>query len=375
MSKNDLPTVIAKDSGYGKTYYYITRTRNGKTEYLSVTMSRKATWTTNFNFASTYDSEASVQQAYDLLMDDYKESIVINTDVKIPGTNIILEAGDRIICEGYSRDARYLFNFCKVGNLWEVKWRDEYNGDTGSFVVDDEGELANSPSATDDAMYKMFLGGPHGFYPGGWFKWFKDNANQTFGMYPDSYPFGKKFKVAVAPNKIRWNEAVAEYKVGDIGPAGGWIFYDKGSYSDGWRYLEAAPSDINIKQSLYNGNYSVWGDYGSFRTKTGIGTGKSNTAIIVSKVSNEWSPNAATVCNDYVCSGCNDWFLPSKAELNLMYTNLKKAGLGNFDNTYYWSSSEDCISPYYAWQQYFKNGNQDNVNRHDFYKVRPVRAF
>ena len=99
MPRNELPTVIAKDSGYGKTYYYITRTRNGKTEYLSITMSRKATWTTNFNFASTYDSAASVQQAYDLLMTDYQESIVITTDVKIPGTNIILEAGDKIVCK------------------------------------------------------------------------------------------------------------------------------------------------------------------------------------------------------------------------------------------------------------------------------------
>ncbi|GHU30912.1 hypothetical protein FACS1894172_04920 [Spirochaetia bacterium] len=33
------------------------------------------------------------------------------------------------------------------------------------------------------------------------------------------------------------------YKIGDTGPAGGLIFYNKGDYSDGWRYLKAAPAN------------------------------------------------------------------------------------------------------------------------------------
>jgi transcriptional regulator with XRE-family HTH domain len=34
------------------------------------------------------------------------------------------------------------------------------------------------------------------------------------------------------------------YKIGDTGPAGGLIFYDKGNNIGGWRYLEAAPADL-----------------------------------------------------------------------------------------------------------------------------------
>src|SRR5262249_2702659 len=34
------------------------------------------------------------------------------------------------------------------------------------------------------------------------------------------------------------------YAIGDIGPAGGYIFFENPNYrSDGWRYLEAAPFD------------------------------------------------------------------------------------------------------------------------------------
>ena len=82
---------------------------------------------------------------------------------------------------------------------------------------------------------------------------------------------------------------------------------------------------------------------------------------------------AAKKCLDYKYGGYDDWFLPSKDELNLMYKNLHKKGLGSF-NSYYWSSSENNV--YHAWgHEYFGIGNQPLFYRYGTLDVRPVRAF
>ena len=174
-----------------------------------------------------------------------------------------------------------------------------------------------------------------------------------------------------------------QYHVGRIGPAGGYIFYDCDADNDsgnkdglkssecGWRFLEAAPEDIKK---------IPWGDSDIFiNTRTSIGSGKSNTTTIVSKASENRKQNAATACMDYTHLGFDDWFLPSKDELNLMYIQLYKKGLGGFANDYYWSSSEDSNSKYTnnAWLQHFGNGGaQDSYyGRGRSHRVRPVRAF
>ena len=70
----------------------------------------------------------------------------------------------------------------------------------------------------------------------------------------------------------------------------------------------------------------------------------------------------------------DDWFLPSKDEMNLMYINMYRNGLGAFKNyKKHWSSSEGSNNS--AWAQYFGSGNQDNYNRGSDYYVRPIRAF
>jgi len=154
-------------------------------------------------------------------------------------------------------------------------------------------------------------------------------------------------------------------KVGDIGPAGGLVFYDKGKASDGWRYLEAAPKDQSAGIQWSNGSYI------DIKTGTAVDTGKANTeAIIAAQGAGNY---AASICKNLSINGFADWFLPSKDELILMYTNLKEAGLGGFRESWLWSSSQNDI--YLAWLQDFSDGSRGNVVKDYEYAVRAVRAF
>ncbi|MDR1787031.1 MAG: DUF1566 domain-containing protein [Treponema sp.] len=158
------------------------------------------------------------------------------------------------------------------------------------------------------------------------------------------------------------------YKIGDTGPAGGFIFFDKFSNDGGWRYLEAAP--VSMEQTLGWGA----GDRGISGLKTTVGTGKKNTEYIaeVLKRVGEYGA-AAQYCAGMEYGGYDDWFLPSKDELNLMYLNLKQADKGDFSNAVYWSSSESYT--FHAWYQRFRDGSQDWTSKSNTFLVRPVRAF
>jgi len=153
------------------------------------------------------------------------------------------------------------------------------------------------------------------------------------------------------------------YKVGDRGPAGGLIFYDKGYSSDGWQYLEAASRDAPTAH---------WGPSGVNGTREGIGTGKQNTTLIVRT---DDTGTAAHRSQEYRQGGYNDWFLPSKDELNLMFQELKQKGLGGFSNGYYWSSSQLRSGSPWIWVQRFSDGRQNEAEHHTTYSVRAIRAF
>jgi hypothetical protein len=156
------------------------------------------------------------------------------------------------------------------------------------------------------------------------------------------------------------------YHVGDIGPAGGIIFYDKGNRSDDWQYMELAPRDQSIGIQWYNGNDITIG-----LTETVIGSGKKNTALIVSKQGE--GDYAAKICNELEIGGYTDWFLPSKDELERIFKNEKLIQNLGFANDWYWSSSEHNYSS--AWSQHFESGNQSDYSKYNSSFVRAVRVF
>jgi hypothetical protein len=164
------------------------------------------------------------------------------------------------------------------------------------------------------------------------------------------------------------------YNIGDYGPAGGIVFYDKGVFSNGWRYLEAAPSEAEA--------VGQWGAYEKMvgGTATAVGSGKQNTQRIVEFLRDQGETNrAAQLCEVLDFNGFTDWFLPSKDELDLMYKNLKATGLGEFNNptyyrfSYYWSSSEN--NSVNAWMQRFSDSIQTYILKNLAGVVRAVRAF
>jgi hypothetical protein len=159
------------------------------------------------------------------------------------------------------------------------------------------------------------------------------------------------------------------YKVGDTGPAGGIVFYDKFSNSGGWRYLEAAP--VETEQQF------PWGDVYAQGFGPALGDGKKNTRLIVEALKAAKIGGAAQYCDDLEYGGYTDWFLPSRDELNLVYQNLKEKELGGFTGESYWSSYfvSNFGDKNYFFQR-FNNGEQASTGRGSTaLRVRAVRQF
>ena len=146
---------------------------------------------------------------------------------------------------------------------------------------------------------------------------------------------------------------------------GGIVFYLDGNGGG----LIATPSD----------QYATWGCYVQTigGTSSAVGTGAANTTAILSGCSE--TAIAARICADLTLGEYDDWFLPSKDELNLMYENigpgnaLGLGNVGNFSSSFYWSSTE--LGNVSAWLQSFTSGYQSWNAKNATVTVRAVRAF
>jgi len=134
--------------------------------------------------------------------------------------------------------------------------------------------------------------------------------------------------------------------------------------------LIAATADQSINMAWSNITNVLIGTTG-----TAIGTGPANTIAIVNQAG--CISGAAYLCYHLTEGGYNDWYLPSKDELNQLYLNRVIIG-GFADDDYYWSSSEhnDIDEFNEAWDQGFDDGYQYFYAEKSYtVRVRAVRNF
>lgn len=178
--------------------------------------------------------------------------------------------------------------------------------------------------------------------------------------------------------------------VGDIGPAGGVVFYDAGKAQSWGRYLEAAPADAEVsglpwkklrvddrKRPVYRDAASQSARIARVMSKQ-IGMGMANTKAIVAAYRK--GSYAARYAHDLVVNGYDDWFLPSADELDVMFNVLQtsRQPMDVFQKSFYWSSSEYDFNN--AWTQSMRAGQQFDREKwlappRDTLWVRPIRAF
>lgn len=168
--------------------------------------------------------------------------------------------------------------------------------------------------------------------------------------------------------------------VGDTGPGGGKVFYVASTPQPWGQYLEAATADLNYpgyawaKSSTTCANTSVPGSSGS-----AIGTGRANTAHIISGCNNGADSPAAQAAASYTGGGKTDWYLPSQEEAVAMIGQASiVGGFANGMSSYYTSTQIDDLNVWLA--MYSSQSGPGSVITGSTLKtntwfVRPIRAF
>jgi hypothetical protein len=150
-------------------------------------------------------------------------------------------------------------------------------------------------------------------------------------------------------------------KIGDTGPGGGIVFYVAPAPQPWGQFLEAPTKNIATNQFWCD---NVATDIPGAQA-TALGSGRQNTVDMDAACKS----GAGQAAADFVYGGKDDWYLPSKDELNAMHAQRARLNMVG----YYFSSSE--AKPQYAWDQYMGDGTPYPQGKNNGREVRPVRAF
>jgi hypothetical protein len=210
------------------------------------------------------------------------------------------------------------------------------------------------------------------------------NLNSGFSTFNHTFPnlneYTGYFVRAFATNMVGTSYSTHSYfvtdnfyQIGEVGPAGGIIFYHKTDTLDGWNFLECAPSDIASSKIFANSSQLTMIP----NLEYGLGKGDENTALILSAIGN--GNNAAKACQTYTLNGFSDWYLPSRDELIKLYQNLLPLNQGTLNGNTYWSSNQDPMYAQNAWVQAMTNSTSGTGTftqiKTTLNRVRPIRCF
>src|SRR6056297_1551563 len=112
---------------------------------------------------------------------------------------------------------------------------------------------------------------------------------------------------------------------------------------------------------------SPWGSSSSVTNANSLTDGALNTQRIVDSLGA--GNYAAYICDTLSAYGYEDWYLPSKGELNALFQH--KDEIGTLEPYFYWSSTE--ANQYRSWGQDFYDGARDTTRKYYYKYVRCVR--
>lgn len=177
---------------------------------------------------------------------------------------------------------------------------------------------------SDDEAYSMYLAFGECFRS-------KKSEYKEFIMAVRDFDINEK-KVSnknIVEKKSRLDERKKQYKIGDIGPGGGIVYFVKSN--EGW---ECSKEVLGCKK---------WND-------------------------------AIKLCEEYRGSGYNDWYLPNEEDLQYIYENLIETGKRYYTHSWFWSSTYlPSISRSYA--RWLGNGSMKFFKKNEIFDILAVRYF
>jgi sialidase-1 len=257
------------------------------------------------------------------------------------------------------------------GETWPFK-RLVYDGPSAYSVL----AAGRAGTPTEGNIYMLFEGGPKGPHSAvnvavfnlGWLL-----EGQDLSGYEDVI-----YGVTGKRNERVMEKAPGKYSVGDLAH-GGVVFW----VDETGRHGLVCPLEDQSEGVIWARTFKD-----THADRDGIYKGKRNTAIIIAAqeaAGDHEAVYAARICNELVITmdgkTYDDWYLPSTAEVNLMWKNraainrtaLANGGRAFKSDGFYWSSNE--YTDNLSWIQLFHSVNKTYFFKSDPARVRAVRSF